>query len=301
MSLSWRYLFASAGAAALLILPAPFGAAIEDGRAAATTTEDDSVVLLARAASYVQQYFSRAQTLVSRERVMLQPLRSDMMPDGRARRLEYELRVDWTPPDDVNPAGSANVVRQLLRVDGRPPKPGDEPGCMDPRDVSPEPLAMFLPQNQRDYVFRFVRAGRAGGRAAALVEYTSRQRGEPVATWREECVSIELPGRSAGRVWLHPGTGEILRVDERLVGMVAIPIPRDQRLRGGGPQSMTIERADSTIEYKPVALSDTDETLLMPASIITVTVVRDSGAPRMRMTQTFDAYRRFLTGGRIVQ
>jgi hypothetical protein len=64
---------------------------------------------------------------------------------------------------------------------------------------------------------------------------------------------------------------------------------------------MVIERADSTIRYQPVRFHDPDETLLLPSSIQTLTVIRNSGAPRMRMTQTFSNYQRFITGGRIVK
>jgi hypothetical protein len=40
---------------------------------------------------------------------------------------------------------------------------------------------------------------------------------------------------------------------------------------------------------------------MLPASIQTLTVGRNSGAPRTRMTQTFSNYKRFMTGGRIVK
>jgi hypothetical protein len=55
-----------------------------------------------------------------------------------------------------------------------------------------------------------------------------------------------------------------------------------------------------SIRYKPVAFADPDETLLLPASIDSVTVIRNSGVPRLRTTQTFANYRRYVTGGRLV-
>ena len=36
------------------------------------------------------------------------------------------------------------MVRELLRVGNRPPKPGSEPECLDPKGISPEPLAFLL-------------------------------------------------------------------------------------------------------------------------------------------------------------
>jgi hypothetical protein len=69
---------------------------------------------------------------------MVQRLHRDLSFDGFARRLVYELRVEWDPSvnGDESPA---KVTRQLLTVNGRPPKKGDKPECMDPKSVSPEP------------------------------------------------------------------------------------------------------------------------------------------------------------------
>ena len=63
---------------------------------------------------------------------------------------------------------------------------------------------------------------------------------------------------------------------------------------------MTIERADSSIEYRAVTFSDPDETWLVPASIVSLTIVRNAGVPRLRTRQVFSNYRRFTTAGRIV-
>ena len=68
----------------------------------------------------------------------------------------------------------------------------------------------------------------------------------------------------------------------------------------GGSPYMTIERADSSIRYRRVPFTDPDETLMLPSSIDTTTIVRNSGSPRVRISQTFGNYRRFVTGSRIV-
>ena len=43
-----------------------------------------------------------------------------------------------------------------------------------------------------------------------------------------------------------------------------------------------------------------DETLMLPARIESTTIVRNSGVPRLRTTQTYTNYRRFVTDSRIV-
>jgi hypothetical protein len=40
---------------------------------------------------------------------------------------------------------------------------------------------------------------------------------------------------------------------------------------------------------------------MLPAQIDSVVVVRNSGSPRLRITQTFSGYRRFVTASRILR
>jgi len=255
---------------------------------------------LTRIADRVESYYLHAQSIVCLETVRLQPLSPDLGFDGRARTLTYELRIAWDPPQDGK-APEARVVRQILKVNGRPPKPDDEDGCMDPKPVSPEPLEMLLPGNREDYRFTFAGTAKEGGRPALRLDYRSLVKGPAEVTWKDPCVSIELPGRSRGRVWVDSETNDVLRLDEQLVGMFEFPIPRKHQVAGGGPLYMAIERADSSIRYRRVAFHDPDETLLLPESIEALTIIRGSGVPRLRVVQTFSDYKRFLTGGRLVK
>ena len=49
-----------------------------------------------------------------------------------------------------------------------------------------------------------------------------------------------------------------------------------------------------------MVFQDPEETLLPPATIDILTVIRGGGIQRVRVTQCLSDYRRFLTGGRIV-
>ena len=178
-----------------------------------------------------------------------------------------------------------------MTIDGRPPRPKDKPGCMDPKSVSPEPLAILLPEQQPDYAFQWAGTTRMDGRVVARLDYRSRVTAPAEVTWRDDCVSIELPGQSRGRVWANPATGEVLRLDESLAGMFEFRVPNEYQRKGGAP-TMMIERADSSIRYRPVTFRDPDETLMLPASVETLQVIRNSGAPRVRKTQVFSKYRR---------
>lgn len=171
---------------------------------------------------------------------------------------------------------------------------------MDPKPVSPDALAMLLPTHRGEYVFKAAGQGRVGQRAALMLEYRGRAPGPPDVRWRGECVSVDLPGRFRGRVWVDPVTSDVLRVDEQLMGMFEFAVPREHSRFGGAP-SMIVERADSSTRYRAVTFHDPEETLMLPESIDTIQVIRNAGVPRLRITQTFSGYRRFLTAGRLVK
>lgn len=268
--------------------------------AAQSTAEGDLSAHMARIGQRVEEYFGRIQSLICRESVRLQPLRRDLMPDGFPRDLVYELQVEWVPSVDKVEPPQATIQRTLLTVNGRPPRPRDEPGCLDPKPVSPEPLAMLLPDRQSGFEFTAAGTARIDGRHAVMIDYRSVSTTKPTETWRDECVSVDLQSMTRGRIWVDADTGEVLRLDESLTGMYEFPIPVRLR-RTSGPLSLAIERSDTTIRYAPVRFADPDETLMLPESIETLTVVRRAGTPQQRMVQTFSDYRRFMTSGRIIR
>ena len=252
-----------------------------------------------RLSGYVEQYYSRAQSIVTNESVIVQRLNRDMSFNGFARRLVYELRVEWDPSvgGDESPA---KVTRQLLTVNGKPPKKGDKPECMDPKSVSPEPLAFLLPDRRHKYLFTSAGVGRVDGRDAVMVDYKALERGEPIVEWTDDCVSVDVPGRWRGRLWAEPETATIVRMDEQLIGMVDLPIPRKHQ-QINGALFLTLERADMSIRYRAVRFSDPDETLMLPAEITSSSMWRNGGSPGNRVTQSFSNYRRFVTAGRIIR
>jgi hypothetical protein len=255
----------------------------------------DGDAALSRVGAYVENYYGRTQSVLAEQTVVLQPIGSDFAAQGFPRRLVYELRVEWNPESDE----PATVHRELLSAKGPLLGPPKQPDCLDPRSVSPEPLAFLLPARRHKYTFKPAKPDQINGRAVMTFEYRPVAPEPPVVDWREDCGTIDLPGRTAGRIWADALTSEVLRFDEYLVGPVDIPAPR-RKNRSFGPDWFTVERSDTSIRYRPVTFADPDETLLLPAEVTTVTVIRNSGVPRLRTTETFTNYRRFVTGSRIV-
>jgi hypothetical protein len=274
------------------------GLATPQGNPAEGLQSRAPVSLIARVGEYVEQYYARAQSILAVEEVSVQPLGRDLGADGFARRLVYELRLEWNP--EAAGGENANVVRSLISVNGRTPRPNDEPRCTDPRSISPEPLAALLPDQRGKYIFHPSGTGTVDGRRAATFDYRSVRAEAPRVQWKDDCASIDLPGRTRGRVWVDPETAEILRFDENLIGMVDIPVPPAQQRRGAAAY-MTVERADMSIRYRRIAFADPDETLMLPSRIESLVIVRNSGSPRLRITQSFSGYRRFVTESRILR
>jgi len=73
-------------------------------------TADTSV---ARVGDYVERYYARAQSIIVDENVVIQPLALDLRQDGFARRLTYELRVEWDPDASADDS-PAKVTRNLV-------------------------------------------------------------------------------------------------------------------------------------------------------------------------------------------
>jgi hypothetical protein len=258
---------------------------------------------LQRVAARVEQWYSRAQTVVTTETVTIQPLEFDLTPTGFSRRLAYELRVAWDPSvlgENGRPA--PEVTRQILSVNGRAPKERASPGsdsCRDPKPVSPEPLEMLLPWKLADSRFSAAGFARIDNRAAMMIDYANTAPQQPEIKWTDDCVSVDLPGRSRGRIWIDVRTFEVLRLDDRLAATFEFTVP-DQYVRRGAARSMIIERAETSIRYRNIAFDNPTETLLMPVSMDTLTVMRGMTAQRTRLTQRFSNYRRFLTGARLL-
>ena len=260
---------------------------------------DEVAALLTRIGDRVERYYARAQSVMCLETVRLQPMASDFTPEGRAREIVYELRVAWNPAASADAPPDATVTRQIRTVDGRPPRPGDEPRCTDPQAVASEPLAMLLPGRRQQYAFSQAGTGRVDRRATVMLDYKTLASPPAEIKWRGDCVGISS-GRTQGRVWIDAASDDVLRLDERLIRTVEVRVPREL-LRVSGAGRLDLERADSSIRYRSITFQDPDETVVLPVSMETFSIIRGAAVPRLRTTHVFTKYQRFLTDGRIVR
>ena len=257
---------------------------------AGTQTRDADLV--ARVGSYVERYYARAQTIIATETVTVQPVSRSLEEEGPPRRIVNDVRIEW----DAQGA-QPRAVRELVSAGGPRFGPRDQPACLDPRSFTLEPLAFLLPSSRDKVRFSVGRVETiAVGVRAQRIDYEPRAADPPRVRWDGKCGWIDTFGRTRGRIWVNPVTGAVLRFEERLSGRVNLPGPEGD---SNAPEFVA-ERADTTIDYKLFAFADPEELLLLPARVESVTFIRNSGLPRVRVTRTFTDYRRFLTAGRVL-
>ena len=258
-------------------------------------SEEDAQQVMQRVGERVRAYYERFQSIICTEIVEQLRLTRDLTPEGRSRAFTFELRVEPQTAADGRSV-EFNAVRTLRLIDGRPPRGAREPECMDPREAYSEPLMFLLPEYQDDYAFRLAGTDRRRGGDVLLIDYTAVRLKQPRVSWNENCFTVDAP--SKGRLLVDPSTYEVVRVEDRLLRPVDVPIP-PALLKRVPVRRLTLERADTTVRYSEVAFRDPDETVRLPASVETLVIVPAADMPRFRVRQSFREYRRFLTGARI--
>jgi len=260
--------------------------------------------VLQRAGARVAEYFARAQSIVCLEKVSLQRLGMGWGAEGPARMVESELRLSWEPTEDNPTPTSAHALRQVLRVNGAPPRKKDHSNCTTPEqnDSEEQALSMLLEHERGKYTFSYEKHEEIDRRSVIVVAFREIRKPTVDVSMvedKEDCISFDIEGGMRGKLWIDVETHDVLRMDQSLTGYVEIPLPR-KAMRFGGNLSWTMERWDSTIRFKRVAFQDPEESLVLPVSSSTLQVTRGAGTPRLRTSTHYVAYRRFMTGGRIL-
>jgi hypothetical protein len=287
-------------AAVILAAGVRAGSATERGQPGAFELS----AVLAQAGARVEEFFTRAQSLVCTETVSLQPLSSGLTSDGFSRTVVSELRVSWDPGLG-GPVTEAQTRRQVVAVNGRPPRDDDDKSCTTPEQTETEtqPLSMLLSDQRARYEFSAAGSGRVAGRAATMIDFREIA---PVTAdvtaveGLEDCVSYDLKGGQRGRLWLDAQTFDVLRLDQRIGGMIDLRLPRVLTRRPGAPMYMTLERSDTSLRFGRVSFSQPDESLVLPLEASELRIMRGAGTSRLRTLTKYSDYKRFMTAGRVV-
>jgi hypothetical protein len=261
--------------------------------------------LLVRVGERIAEFYNRAKSVICTETSTVQNIDSSYSPQGFARTVESELRLEL---DRGETPGEATFVRKVRKVNGRAPREQekkDRDGCTDPNPLSTEPLSFLLSSERSEYQFRMSGITRDRNRTAVAIDFASvNRRSNPVLIedpgGHENCFDWSGHIASKGRIWVDAETHDVLRVDRNLGGPVDVRVPALIQQRYHIDNWVVIVRDDVTIRYKTVVFRDPDDVLLLPESINSVSLIR-GGLQSTRRAQTFSDYRRFVTDGRVVE
>ena len=260
--------------------------------------------LLQRVGDRVAEFYQRATTVMCIETATVQGIDSSYSPQGFARTVESELRVEFEKDESVEPA----VLRKIMKVNGRAPREEDKKnraGCTDPNPLSSEPLAFLLPKQRSEYQFKSAGTSRDNDRKTQMIDFmTVNRRSRPELiedpNGHDDCFDWKGPIAARGRLWVDAETYDVLRVERGLGGPIDVTVPALIQRRHRLEPWVVIVRDDVTIRYKTIAFSNPDEELLLPQSIDSVTMIR-GGLQSTRRSQMYSDYRRFVTAGRVVR
>lgn len=284
----------------IVVLALALAAITSAGAQAPEGTED----LLARVGERVAAFYRQARNVVCLERSTVQPIDLNYSLAGFSRTVESELRIE---AGSGEAADEASVVRTVRKVNGRPSSERDRKrdGCTDPDPLSTEPLAFLLPSRRPEYQFKIAGVKKDRNRPAIVIDFSSvnpksRPQLVEAASGHADCFDWSGHIASRGRVWVDAVSYDVLRVERGVRGPVNVTVPALIQRRHRLDNWVVIIRDELTIRYKTVAFSDPEEVLLLPESINALTVVR-GGLQSTRRSQTYSNYRRFVTGGRVVE
>jgi SAP domain-containing new25 len=261
--------------------------------------------LLMRVVERVAEFYKRAENVIFIETSTVQPVDFSNWPAGFVRTVESEAHFE---AHSGKAPGEVAIARTVRKVNGRAPREKnnkDRLGCTDPNPLSPEPLAFLLPSHRSEYQFRTTGITKDRNRTAVIIDFASVDRGSNPEliedpSGHDDCFDWSGHIASKGRIWVDAISYDVLRVERGLGGPVDVRVPELIQRRHHLAGWVVIGRDDVTIRYKTVAFSDPDEVLLLPESIESLTVVR-GGLESTRRNQTFSDYKRFVTGGRVLQ
>jgi hypothetical protein len=261
--------------------------------------------LLSRVGERIAEFYKRAQHVIVIETSRVQPIDRSYSPQGFARIVESELRVE---PENGEVAGEARVVREVRKVNGRAPRNRDNTnrdGCTDPNPLSTEPLAFLLPAHRSEYQFKAAGPAKDRNRPAFRIDFASVDRNSKLELiedkqGHEDCFDWSGHLGASGRIWVDATTYDVLRVERGVGGPIDVRVPLRIQRRHNLDNRVVIIREDTTIRYRTVSFTAPDETLLLPESIESLSIV-SGGLQSTRRSQIYSDYKRFVGDSRVVE
>ena len=267
--------------------------------------------LLERLGESVGRYQAGLFSIAFTETVREERLKRDLKtPDGKAKEYVFESIALRQPVRDGAEDLYAKNVRRLKAEDGKPAERGKPfvrkrhkcGGPTGPAASYADPLTFLLTRNQPRYEFADEGEARLDGRAVSVVRFAPRGQGGPKFETKGDCFWASVPYE--GRVWVDSESGDVLQLEWRMVEPYEFESPRVMKvgsLRFGPKRRVRYERMETRTRFRRVEFKDPAETLLLPVSFESLRVIEGASRPRVRTTQTFTNYERFVSDVKVVE
>ena len=178
-------------------------------------------------------------------------------------------------------------------------------GCTDPNPLSTEPLAFLLPAHRSEYEFKAAGSAKDRNRTAFRIDFASVKRNSKLELiedklGHDDCFDWSGDIAARGRIWVDAESYDVLRIERSVGGPIDVRVPLRIQRRHNLDNRVVIMREDTTIRYRMVSFTDPDETLLLPESIESLSVL-SGGLQSTRRSQSYSGYKRFVGDSRVVE
>ncbi|HEU4593553.1 MAG TPA: hypothetical protein VFS10_00190 [Pyrinomonadaceae bacterium] len=276
--------------------------AAEQGQTEAARLE----LILARVGERVEQYLGGMFSLSFKEVLRREVLKEDLTPKGKSKEYVFDNVVLREQRAGDGREFYGRALRRLRTVDGKPVKPSKQKEelskCGAPRASYADPLTFLLPKLQAQQVFTYEAEEVLRGRRVHRLGHVRREPVKPGTRSEDGC--LYAWGEYKGTVWVDAENFDVLQTSTRLAGefdFESPPLFTAGFARFGPKRKMRFERSEHTTRFSRVRFREPEQELLLPESSETLNVIRNGREPRVRHTQSFEDYRRFVSDVKIIE
>jgi hypothetical protein len=260
--------------------------------------------ILTRVGESVGHYQAGLFSMAFTETMKREGLDKKLRPKGRPKEYVFDdLLLRQTSPGGREGV-YAIAARRVKTIDGKPGKQLKEGAftCGEPNASYSDHLSFLLPKLQGDKLFSYEGETEMRGRKVFLIGALPRVRLEPEAVWKDNCFYVN--GEHRLKIWVDAENFDVLRLDAQLIESVEFKSPRTFNAgfaRIGPKRKLRLARSDITLLFRRVEFKEPAQTLLLPESAESLTIIEGAGHPRVRVTQTFGDYRRYVSDVKVIE
>jgi|GEM_PF-1767388 len=260
--------------------------------------------LLNQVRARIQQYHQALFNIAVTENVSQQELRADATPKGKSRAMVYESIILHHRSSASQQEGAPVITRTLKFVNGKPAKesePASRSKCVNtnPPPAYGDPLSFLLADGPVKLIYAYAGETELEGVRTAVVTATPPPVADPIQIiMKDNCFRLSRGLQTAATIWIDPKTFDVLQVKWQLAESFTGKIPAGVAKVGFLPlfrprRQLTYEKSDFMIRFRRVTFQNPEQTLLLPASSESVSIMKGAGIAGFQTITEYSRYRRF--------